>query len=73
MPEEIALLIGFFFFRIAGPFINNRLKAFHQKHNPKHVEKFSWYFNGFDFMHKAVSIYCLILILLNWLGIISFV
>lgn len=64
---SIILIFGFFFFRMTGPIIIKSLKEFHHKYNPGLVDKVSWFFKTVEFMYKAMSIMCLILILLVWL------
>jgi hypothetical protein len=76
IKEKIIVSLFFLFasllFRIAGPIIVNRLKQFHIDQKTGLDTKASWFFKAAGFFFKAFSIFCLVYVVLIWIGLIKF-
>ena len=68
---SLFFIFGFFFFRIGGKIITGKLKNFHEKNNPKLVEKAPWIFTFFNVFFKASAIMCLIFVVMIWTGFVT--
>ncbi|UKM66157.1 hypothetical protein GSB9_02736 [Flavobacteriaceae bacterium GSB9] len=68
---SLFFLLGFFFIRITGPIITGKLKSFHEKNNPKMIEKAPWIFTIFNYFFKVGAMMCLIYIVMIWTGFVT--
>ena len=68
---SLFFILGFFLIRIGGRIMTNKLKSFHEKNNPKLVERAPWIFTFFIVFSKVSSIMCLIFVVLIWTGFVN--
>ncbi len=68
---SIFFIFGFFFFRIVGSIMIRKLKNFHINNNTGLVDKYPFIFKFFSLFFKAASIFCLIYVVMIWVGLIT--